>query len=90
MHVEIKMLALLLLSVVFGCGERMQQQRKNVVDSVVSLNLSAMEQLQNDFLMGGETDVLDSGYRFVVYLDSSQCVSCSISHIGKWHCFAHL
>ena len=48
MHAEVKILALMLHAVVFGCGDRMQQQRKNVVDSAVTLNLSAMERLQSD------------------------------------------
>ena len=91
MHAEVKILALMLLAVVFGCGDRMRQQRKTVMDSAVTLNLSAMERLQSDLsLVDGDTVGVDSGYRYVVYQDSSQCVSCSISHIGKWHRFAHL
>lgn len=90
MYAEVKLFVLILLVVLFGCGDSMKRHQEAVQNSVVTLNLSAMEQLQSDFIADRENVSADSSYRFVVYLDSSQCVSCRISHIGMWHRFAHI
>ena len=68
-----------------SCTSRIGMEIERLRSLQIEIPLSNFEKIQSPLKMESQTNAHLSAYRFIVFVDSSNCTPCIIDKIGEWY-----